>query len=214
MTLLLVAAAFAVDIAPIVGVAPRACDELGNNLVAGLSGGVALAERFAVESRIAFRVGLPDDNWKPITDQMVNETGRCGRAVPAIVQWNGLGNATLTFVPLDGTVGERSFTVRLSVGSGLARTRDDLKALQAEDEPEAVATERQWHPTLDLGAALRVELSERASLQLSVAHAGWIETIDGTDLEKSGAWLLTASPVFHVRRQPKPCGEEEPCEGS
>ena len=79
-----------------------------------------------------------------------------------------------------------------SVGAGYVATRDDLYLLQAEDDPRAVATERQLHPTSVLGAGARVFLGPHVAVRLEGRALIYVETVD------SGATQVETRPLAMV----------------
>ena len=102
----------------------------------------------------------------------------------------------LDVVALTGTVqaGRHELPLRLHLGAGggVVETRDDLEALGKTTDPDALATERQVHPTLDLAASLDVGLSKRVLVRAGFANVRYTETLESdTRLGRSSvAWSL------------------------
>ncbi len=211
MILALVAGAFAgtLDLAPAVGIAPAALRRLAEEPALGLAAAYAPVDRFAIELRGLVRVDLSGlgGRW-----DRTNTVADPARVSPDITTWRSVGSASAVFAPLHGAVNERPFQLRLSLGTGLVHTVEDLRALQAEHDPEAQATARQIHPTIELGGAVRLGRGEAWSMELGLRRTGWIETIESTTLEAKGQWFVTLSPVFHVGGPAeKPCPDDAPC---
>src|SRR5688500_17094749 len=66
---------------------------------------------------------------------------------------------------------------------GVAHTVDDLQAAMRTDDPVARATRTQLHPSLHLGAGLRIGLGEAVDLGLGVADVSFIETFHSVELQ-------------------------------
>lgn len=94
-------------------------------------------------------------------------------------------SAMLLFSPINGEVfrpTSTSFAVDVGAGFGVLHTVDDLDALQATDDPVAIATESQWHPTLNWTMGPRVALSSRWEARLRLSGSTWVETFEGVNL--------------------------------
>lgn len=81
----------------------------------------------------------------------------------------------------------------LDVGAGAIATSEDLDMLQCSGvEGEAcLVTANQVHPVPLLGGTLAMAPSERVTVRGVVQWRTWVETIDGTSLERLGSTTFT-----------------------
>jgi outer membrane beta-barrel protein len=169
-------------------------DPFINRYLVGASFAYHVTEIFAIEGVGSFSPDFGQGDWKPITDQLVNEN----RVSPDISKIMYYGNVNFQFSPIYGKIavsGKRiiNFDIFGSFGTGTVNTRDDLKALQAEDDPTAIATEKQFHATTNFGGGFRVIFSESLAARLEGRSMVYIETIDSTTLEMKNNFMLLAS---------------------
>lgn len=97
-----------------------------------------------------------------------------------------------TFTPIRGQLylpTHALFDVRLFAGPGLVWTRDDLLTLDKAGEPSAVATERQVHPTIEIGAGTSVQLSAKVRAFTENRFIAYVETVESTELITRTRWL-------------------------
>lgn len=163
-----------------------------------LGGEVALAVGPVAEvyARGLLAPDLGTSDWKPITTQLIAEN----HVSPDISKLIAQGELGMSF-NLVSSPGRR-FRVPLSLGLGLVRTRDDLHALQAEDEPEAQATELQNHPATcwHLGAMGRP--LDWLELGVELSSIRYIEVIHSTTLESKNLRSGEVRARFLFGRRP------------
>ena len=113
--------------------------------------------------------------------------------------------ADLQFAPFFGRVVFGPETVALFdlyglVGTGVVNTVDDLVALQKTQDPAAIATRNELHPTLDFGVGLRLTFTETVAIRLEWRQLSYIEVWESTTLEmKNTATVFTRVSVFLPR---------------
>ena len=172
-------------------------DPFINRYMVGAAFAYHVTEIFAVELIGSFSPDFGTGDWKPITDQLVNEN----KVSPDISKIMYYGNLNFQFSPIYGkiAVSDRkiiNFDIFGAFGTGVVNTNDDLKALQAENEPTALATEVQYHPTTNFGGGFRIIFSEALAARLEGRSMIYIETIDSTTLEMKNNFMLLASASF------------------
>lgn len=183
------------EIAPHAGFVTN--DPFINRYLVGASFAYHMTEIFAIEVIGSFSPDFGTGDWKPITDQLVNEN----KVSPDISKIMYYGNLNFQFSPIYGkiAVSDRkiiNFDIFGAFGTGIVNTNDDLKALQAEGVPSAIATEVQFHPTTNFGGGFRVIFSESLAARLEGRSMIYIETIDSTTLEMKNNFMLLASASF------------------
>lgn len=156
-----------------------------------------LTEVFAIELLGSFSPDFGTGDWKPITHQLVEEN----QVSPDISKILFYGNLNFQFSPIYGKVAVMgrtivNFDVFGSFGTGLVYTKDDLEALQATDDPDAVATQTQYHPTTNFGAGFRILLNPNIAVRLEGRSMVYIETVKSTTLEMKNNFLLLGSVAF------------------
>lgn len=154
-------------------------------------------EVFAVEVTGTFSPTFGTLDYKPVTEQIINEN----QVTPDIsrIQFYVTGN--FQFSPIYGKVAVGAnrivnFDVFGLFGTGVVNTRDDLVALQKEADPAAIATESQFHPTLNFGGGIRVIFSESFAARVEGRGLSYIEVLEGTTLEMKNNFTLLASASF------------------
>jgi outer membrane beta-barrel protein len=176
-------------------------DPFINRYMVGAAFAYHPTEIFAIEAIGSFSPDFGRGDWKAITEQLVDEN----KVSPDISKIQWYGNINFQFSPIYGkvAVSDRriiNFDVFGSFGTGVVSTRDDLEALQAcGDEgcdPDALATELQYHPTTNFGAGIRVIFSENLAARLEGRSLTYIETISSTTLEMKNNFMLLASASF------------------
>lgn len=165
----------------------------------GVDATAHLTEIFAIEANATFSPDFGVADWKPITDQLVNEN-RVSPSISKIIFFSSVG---FQFAPIYGKVALSSdkiinFDVYGTVGSGVVYTKDDLRALQAEGEPAAIATEAQIHPTMNMGGGVRVVLPDSNDFAIRVEGRSlvYIETLNSLDLQYKNNLLFNAGFSF------------------
>ena len=156
-----------------------------------------LTEVFAVELIGSFSPDFGRGDWKAITDQLVEEN----QVSPDISKILFYGNINFQFSPIYGKVAVMgrtivNFDVFGSFGTGLVYTRDDLEALQAQEDPAAVATQNQYHPTTNFGAGFRILLNPNIAVRIEGRSMVYVETVKSTTLEMKNNFLLLGSVAF------------------
>lgn len=169
-------------------------DPFINRYVVGTSFAYHVTEVFAIELDGSYSPSFGDADYKPVTDQLLTEN----QVSPDISRMMMYGNIHFQYSPIYGkvAVGGRNiinFDIFGAFGTGIVNTRDDLTALDAEDEPSAQATEAQNHPTTSFGGGFRIIFSETFAFRLEGRSMMYIETLDSTTLEMKQPFLLLAS---------------------
>lgn len=162
--------------------------------VAGIDFGYHVTEVFAVEVQGTY---APIRSRKPITDQIIEEN----QVTPDISEIQFFGNATIQYSPIYGKVavfedGIIMFDVYGVFGTGFVNTIDDLEALQATDEEPAIATESQFHPTLNYGGGIRVAFNPGFAVRVEGRGLSYIEVLESTTLEMKNNMILQAQASF------------------
>ena len=183
------------EISPHIGAVTN--DPFINRYLVGASFAYHATEIFAFELTGSFSPDFGTGDWKPITEQLVNEN----QVSPDISKILYYANANFQFSPIYGkiAVGNRKiirFDIFLTVGTGIVHTVDDLEALQCEEETSCQATQSQNHPTTNFGGGFRVIFSENFAARLNVRNLSYVETVNSTTLEMKNNLLVTASASF------------------
>ncbi|MCB9761388.1 MAG: outer membrane beta-barrel domain-containing protein [Alphaproteobacteria bacterium] len=170
-----------------------------------LSGSVGyhITEIFAVEAALGFAPDLGEGDWKPITKQLVEEN----HVSPDISKMTFIGNVTFQFSPIYGKVALNSrniinFDIYGAFGMGATRTVDDLNALQALNDPIALATQVQTHPTTTFGGGARVIFNEWFAVRVDGRSLVYIETVNSTTLEMKNNFILSGGASFFFPNMP------------
>lgn len=172
-------------------------DPFINRYLIGASFGYHVTEVLAVELEGSYSPDFGEGDWKPITDQIVNEN----QVTPDISKIEFYANGTLSFSPIYGKVsllgrGIIMFDIYGLFGTGIVNTRDDLQALQKETDQIAINTESQLHPTLNFGGGLRVVLSDSFALRVEGRGLSYIEVLESSTLEMKNNVMLLAGASF------------------
>ncbi len=162
--------------------------------MAGGSFAYHVTEVFGVEVSATY---APFVVRKPITVQIVEEN----QVTPDISKIQFLANASAQYSPVYGKVamgqnGIIMFDLFGTFGTGFVNTNDDLEALQAEGEEFAVATDAQFHPTLNYGGGFRVIFNEGLAVRIEARGMSYVETLESTTLEMKNNMILQASASF------------------
>jgi outer membrane beta-barrel protein len=162
-----------------------------------------LTEIFAMEFNLGFSPDLGDADWKPLTDQLVNNN----HVSPDISKLTYFGNTTFAFSPIYGkaaVLGRNiiNFDIFGAFGMGATRTVDDLEALQKVGDPVAEATQYQIHPTTNFGGGLRIIFNESTALRFDGRSLIYIETVDSTTLEMKNNFIVQAGLSLFFPRMP------------
>ena len=81
-------------------------------------------------------------------------------------------------------------------GMGFTQTKDDLSALQADNDERAISTEVQVHPTSNFGGGIRMSFNKNFAARVEGRSMIYIETVNATTLEMKNNFLLQASASF------------------
>lgn len=154
--------------------------------VAGLQVGAGVAWLPWLRTGVAGGVypDLGSTSYKPVTRQIIEQNNVVPDLSPILAR--GLLRATVLPVRVesDGLTG----TVGAEIGVGAVFTRDDLELLDKEDDPDALAVERQWHAATSFGAV--GELRGRVhGLTLRVERTSYVETVEDVDEHKRPIWV-------------------------
>jgi outer membrane beta-barrel protein len=172
-------------------------DPFLNRYIAGVRLGYHLTEIFAIEGELSYSPDLGETDWKPLTTQLVNENN----VSPDISKLTLVSNATFQFSPIYGKVALGGgniihFDIYGAFGMGVTQTRDDLRALQAEGDPIAMATEVQLQPTTNFGGGVRVVFNETLAVRVDGRSLVYIETVNSTTLEMKNNFVLSGGVGF------------------
>jgi outer membrane beta-barrel protein len=157
-----------------------------------------VTEIFGVEFAGIFSPDFGKGDWKPITHQIIEKN----QVTPDISKIEWLGNVNFQYSPIYGKVavfGQKiiAFDIFGVFGAGIVNTRDDLEALQKTKDEDAIATEKQIHPTVNYGGGLRVALSKSFAVRLEARGMSYVEVVESNNLEmKNNMMLLVGASFF------------------
>lgn len=156
-----------------------------------------VTEVFAVEAEGAWSPDFGTGDYKAITTQIITEN----EVTPDISKIEYFANANFQFSPIYGkvAVGQGriiNFDVFGLFGTGIVNTRDDLEVLQETENPAAIASASQFHPTLNYGVGARIIFSESFAFRFEGRGLSYIEVIQSTTLEMKNNFTLMASASF------------------
>lgn len=187
------------EIGPSIGFVAN--DPFLNRYIIGAVFDYHATEIFAIEAQLGYAPilgdgGCDDPDWKGLSCQLLEENS----VSPDISRLTAHGNLGLAFSPIYGkaSVGRNiiAFDIYGSFGLGVTQTTDDLVALQAVGEPQAQASEKEWHPTTTIGGGARVAFSEALGARLEVKSMSYIETVNSTTLEMKNNLIVQANVSF------------------
>lgn len=172
-------------------------DPFLNRYIAGVRLGYHVTEIFGLEGELSYSPDLGEADWKPLTSQLVNEN----HVSPDISKLTLIGNLTFQFSPIYGKVALNGnniihFDVYGAFGMGFTRTVDDLKALQAEGDQVAEATQFQMQPTTNFGGGARVVFNQTIAVRVDARSLVYIETVNSTTLEMKNNFILSGGVHF------------------
>ena len=162
-----------------------------------------LTEVFAVELQLGYSpiFGGGDDpstdpDWKKLSKQLLLENS----VSPDISELTTHGSVGLAFSPIYGKVAVGKSIIAFDIygmfGGGLVQTKDDLRALQAVGDADAIATEKQLHPTTVIAGGVRVAFSPTVAARVEGKSMSYIETVNSTTLEMKNNFILQAGATF------------------
>ncbi len=172
-------------------------DPFLNRYIGGARLGYHVTEIFAIELEAAYSPDLGEADWKPLTKQLVREN----HVSPDISKLMLISNATFQFSPIYGKVALRgnniiTFDIFGAFGMGITRTKDDLDALQAENDPIAQKTEVQIQPTTNFGGGARIIFNDTVAIRVDGRSLVYIETVNSTTLEMKNNFILSGGVSF------------------
>lgn len=160
-----------------------------------------LTEIFSLEAQLGYSPilgggGESDPDWKPLSKQLLLENS----VSPDISKLTAHGSVGLMYSPIYGkaAVGHKIivFDIYGGFGLGATQTTDDLVALQAENEPDAIATQNQWHPTTVINVGARVAFNPTVAARIEGKSMSYIETVSSTTLEMKNNFILQGGVTF------------------
>jgi outer membrane beta-barrel protein len=174
-------------------------DPFINRYLIGFNGSYHVTEVLSVELAGTFSPDFGQGDWKPITEQLVNNNN----VSPDISKVIWILNGTTQFSPIYGklaVIGGRIIVFDLYgiFGFGLTGTQDDLDAIQC-DGPEndpCRLTASQIHPTTTMGAGFRVAFNKTVAARIEGRSLSFIETLNGTSLEMKNNFMLQVAGTF------------------
>ena len=172
-------------------------DPFLNRYIIGTGFGYHLTEIFSIEGMLDFSPDLGTADWKPLTTQLVEKNS----VSPDISKIMAFGSVCFAFSPIYGKTAILNqkiviFDLYGKFGMGFAQTKDDLSALQAEDDDRAISTQTQIHPTSNFGGGIRMSFSKNFAARIEGRSMIYIETVNATTLEMKNNFLLQASASF------------------
>ncbi len=132
----------------------------------------------------AYYPDFGEGNWTPLTSQMVNEN----HIAPDISLMTAQARGELRVVPFIHRIGILEAHTGAYGGLGVVHTEDDLEALQQEDDPWALATASQNHPTATWGVFSEVG-GDTVRGRLRFERTTYVETVSSLTLEMKSTLL-------------------------
>ena len=176
--------------------------------IAGASVRQPIFQGVALNFSLNFSPDLNEADWKPLTEQLVTKNS----VSPDISKIGTFGSVTFDY-PLF-TLQDSNLLVQTYVkgGFGATQTKDDLKALQAEEDPNAIVTQVQVHATLNWGLSMTIEdLSNTVPVAVgfSLNNMQYVETISSTSLEMKNNRIVLMSFIIPIAKGEKLLGPEK-----
>ena len=176
-------------------------DPFINRYLIGASFGYHFTEIFGLELTGTFSPDFGKGDWKPITTQLVNEN----KVSPDISKIIWTTGANFQFSPIYGKIALTKKTINFDVfgvfGMGVVGTNDDLEALQCENDPQCVDSQKQVHATSNIGGGVRVIFSKNFAIRVEGRSLIYIETINSTTLEMKNNFVLLGSATFFLGKK-------------
>lgn len=153
-----------------------------------------VTEVFGVEVAGFGSPNLGTGDYKPITNQIIENN----QVTPDISKIQLAVSGAFQYSPIYGKVAvgrDRiiGFDIFGVFGTGAVQTRDDLAALDKTDDPDAVATESQFHPSLVYGGGARIIFSQGFAARVEGRGLSFIEVVESDTLEMKNNFTLLAS---------------------
>ncbi|HJN74354.1 MAG TPA: hypothetical protein QGF58_10525 [Myxococcota bacterium] len=141
--------------------------------------GFAPGELVSFELSGGFYPDLGVLDWTPLTKQLVDEV----HVSPDISKVIARGDLGVRIDPLSRRWKFIEARSGAHAGVGMVYTRDDLEALQAQNDPVALSTETQVHPAATVGLHAELKTDYVVGLRVKSESVRYIETVNGTTLE-------------------------------
>lgn len=175
-------------------------DPFINRYLVGGSFAYHVTEIFGVELSGTFSPTFGTLDYKGITKQIIGEN----EVTPDISRIQFYVNGNFQFSPIYGKVALGAgriigFDLFGVFGTGVVNTKDDLVALQKTDDPAAIATESQFHPTLNFGGGIRIIFSDTFAWRIEGRGLSYIEVLESSTLEMKNNFTLLSSFSFFFR---------------
>lgn len=135
--------------------------------------------------------GCTTPRWKPLACDLRDRYG----ISPDISYLTGELEGEVRVLPFRARLGKFETDFGFSAGIGAVTTEDDLVALQAENEPDAVATADQVHPAVVGGLLADVRI-QHFGVRFRVHDILYLETVNSTVLESKHNLLTATEAVF------------------
>jgi len=167
-------------------------DPFQRALGARISGLWAVRPALDLEVGIVGFPSLGNSALRPLTNQLINEN----HVAPDISAPRWQAHLVAVGLPLQARFGSLQSRSGFYGGLGLIQTVDDLELLQAQGDPQAMATQVQWHGTPVYGITSEVGTEQiRARVRMESTH--YVETVNGTTLEMKGGRALVVEVLWH-----------------
>ena len=156
-----------------------------------------VTEIFAVEANGVFSPDFGEGDWKPITEQIITNN----EVTPDISKIQFYANANFQFSPIYGkvAVGQGrivNFDIFGLFGSGVVNTADQIDLIEEEQNEAAIASQSQFHPTINYGFGARIIFTEALAFRFEGRGLSYIEVIESTTLEMKNNFTIMASASF------------------
>lgn len=177
-------------------------DPFINRYIFGANVGYHFTEVLSAELAGSFSPDFGEGDWKPITDQIINNN----KVSPDISKIIWVVNATAQFSPIYGKLAVLGgqiiiFDIYGLFGMGVTGTQDDITAIGCDGAPEndpCQLTASQVHPTTTIGGGFRVAFSDSFAARIEARSLSFIETLNGTSLEMKNNLIIQASATFFL----------------
>lgn len=130
--------------------------------------------------------------WTSLADWLIRNIS----VAPDISQIRWRLQPQIQIIPFSTELlGGRRTEVFVGTGIGIVRTQDDLVALQADNDPEALSTQNQIHPGYSwlVGGTFGGDVKVKAWIE----NFGYIETVMATTLERKSTLALGMGLQWH-----------------
>ena len=146
-----------------------------------------------ITAMAAYRANLNEGNYTRLSTQLLEEF----KISPDFSTVQAEGRLGFNFLPAKVALGDQAISrFGVQFGIGTVHTVDDLEAIQCPDDPQCVATEKQWHLTTYYGLSGEVIWNDRYGLRFRLDRVRHIETIYSTTLEMKTRQLVSADFII------------------